>query len=52
MAKRKYDPSLVRLSLLMMLFTVCFVVAVVLANRAGKREAALPRPNPAPASQR
>lgn len=48
MPKRKYDPSLVRLSLLMLLFTVGFVVAVLLANRAGKQQAVQPRVNAGP----
>ncbi|MDX2021481.1 MAG: hypothetical protein SF187_14660 [Deltaproteobacteria bacterium] len=43
MPKKKYDPSLVRLSLLMLLFTVGFIVAVVMANRAGKQDAARSR---------
>jgi hypothetical protein len=37
--RKKLDPSLVRLSVLVIIFFFGFVVAVLTANQAGKKEA-------------
>lgn len=48
--RKKLDPSLVRLALLVTFFLFAFIVAVVWASRVGVRDAHAPRPPSPPAS--